>query len=157
MKENLKKIKLVILLYILLLNFGCSAQTHQKKEFYNYVEKIIAEKEFAFFEISLIKKCNNQYLFGLAKMNYNDNLSNRIKTYHYKGSLIIYDLGEEKDTQIIIFFDSFFEKTNQDISNLKKGRQSTIDERILYFVDKKFIPDFNKAHIFMESDCSKSE
>lgn len=157
MKESLKKIKLVILLFILLLNFGCSAQTHQKKEFYNYVEKIIAEKEFAFFEISLIKKCNNQFLFGLAKMNYNDNLSNRIKTYHYKGSLIIYDLGEEKDKQIINFFDSFFEKTNQDISDLKKGRQSTIDERILYFVNKKFISDFNKAHIFMESDCSKSE
>ncbi|AZA84896.1 hypothetical protein C1637_19130 [Chryseobacterium lactis] len=157
MKENLKKIKIVLLLCILLLNFGCSAQTHQKKDFYNYIEKIIGEKEFAFFEISLIKKCNNQYLFGFAKMNYNDNLSNRIKTYNYKGSLIIFDLGEEKDKQIINFFDSFFEKTNQDISNLKKGRQSTIDERALYFVDKKFIPDFNRTQIFMESDCDKSE
>jgi hypothetical protein len=66
-------------------------------------------------------------------------------------------LGEEKDKQIINFFDSFFEKTNQDISNLKKGRQSTIDERALYFVDKKFIPDFNRTQIFTESDCDKSE
>ncbi|MEJ5051779.1 hypothetical protein WH221_18255 [Chryseobacterium culicis] len=156
MKENLKKIKRILLVSVFLLNFGCSAQTREKKEFYNYIEKIITEKEFAFFEISLIKKCNNQYLFGFAKMNYNDNLSNRIKTYNYKGSLIIFDLNHEKDKQIINFFDSFFEKTNQDISNLKKGRQSTIDERMLYFVDKKFIPDFNRAQIFMESDCNKS-
>ncbi|ASK32362.1 hypothetical protein CEY12_20740 [Chryseobacterium sp. T16E-39] len=60
-------------------------------------------------------------------MNYNDNISNRIKTYNYKGSLIVFDLGEEKDKQIIDFFDSFFEKINQDISKLKKGRQSIID------------------------------
>lgn len=157
MKENLKKIKIVLSVCVFLLNFGCSAQTHEKKEFYNYIEKIITEKEFAFFEISLIKKCNNQYLFGFAKMNYNDNLSNNIKTYNYKGSLIIFDLDNEKDEQITNFFDSFFEKTNQNISKLKKGRQSTIDERVLYFVDKKFIPDFNKAHTFMENDCSKSE
>jgi hypothetical protein len=65
-------------------------------------------------------------------------------------------LGEEKDKQIINFFDSFFEKTNQDISNLKKGRQSTIDERALYFVDKKFIPDFNRTQIFTEMTAIKA-
>ena len=157
MKENLKKIRIILVLFMLLLNSGCYAQTHNKKEFYNYIEKKISEKEFAFFEISLIKKCNNKYLFGFAKMNYNDNLSSRIKAYNYKGSLIIFDLGEETDKQIINFFDSFFKKTNQDLSNLKKGSQSIIDESALYFIDQKFISDFNKVHIFMESECDESK
>jgi len=157
MKENLKKIKLGALLCIFLLSFGCSAQNHQKEEFYNYIEKIIAEKKFVFFELSLIKRCDSQYLFGFAKMDYNDNLSKRIKIYNYKGSLIIFDLGEEKDKQIIDFFDSFFEKADQNISNIERGRQSIIDERALYFVDKKFIKDLNKTQIFMESDCDKNK
>ncbi|MGH1519131.1 hypothetical protein [Chryseobacterium sp. JK1] len=86
-------------------------------------------------------------------MNYNDHLSKNYKTYDYNGTLIIYDLGEEKNTKVIIFFDSYLKKTNSDISNIQKGRQSLINEYALYFVGKEFIKDQEKTRNFMIAQC----
>ncbi|MGH1520605.1 hypothetical protein [Chryseobacterium sp. JK1] len=86
-------------------------------------------------------------------MDYNDHLSKTYKTYDYNGTLIIYDLGEEKNTKVIDFFDSYFKKTNSDISNIPKGRQSIINEYPLYFVGKEFIKDRGKTRNFMTAQC----
>lgn len=153
MKENLKKIKIFTLLYIILINIGCSAQNYQKKQFYDYLDNVIAEKKYLFFEISLMKKCGNEYLFELSKMNYNDNLSDRLKTYNYKDVLIIFDLGDEKDLKALTFFDSYFKEVKTNISNIPRGSQSLIDGRALYFRDKNFIEDRNEIQNFMEKDC----
>ncbi|MFZ4928931.1 hypothetical protein [Chryseobacterium sp. Mn2064] len=153
MKENLKKTRIFNLLLILLISYGCTAQTFEKKELYNYLDTKISSKKFLYLKISLIKKCKDEYLFGIATMNYNDHLSNKFKTYDYKGSLIIYDLGEENDIRIINFFNSYFKETNLSISNIPKGRQSLVNEYALYFVNKSFVKDIDKTKIFMITDC----
>lgn len=42
-------------------------------------------------------------------MNYNDNLSSKLKVYTYKNTLIVYDFDKENDIQVINFFDKYFE------------------------------------------------
>jgi hypothetical protein len=153
MNENIKKSKTFILLFMFLINYGCAAQNSEKKELYDYVDKLISENKFLYLEISLMKKCKNEYLFGIAKMNYNDNLSGSYKTYDYKGSLIIFDLDEEKDLKINDFFDSYFKKTNSSILNIPKGRQSLVNGYALYFVNKNFIKDPDKTKSFMIANC----
>lgn len=153
MKENIKKSKFFILLFIFLINYGCIAQNSERKQFYSYIDKIISESKFLYLKISLIKRCKNEYLFGIAKMNYNDHLSDSYKTYDYKGSLIIFDLDEEKDLKIINFFDSYFKKTNSNILNIPKGRQSLVNEYALYFINKNFIKDMDKTKNFMITNC----
>lgn len=153
MKENLKKIKIFILINLICLSLGCSAQVSQDEIFYKYLENLITEKKYAFFELSLIKRCNNKYLFGISKMNYNDNLSSKLKVYTYKNTLIVYDFDKENDKQVINFFDKYFEVTDIDISKIVKGNQSVIDTRILYFNDGHFIQDIDKGKKFLEKDC----
>ncbi|MDP9960053.1 hypothetical protein [Chryseobacterium lathyri] len=109
----------------------------------------------------MLKKTNDQF-DGV----YNSDKSSSIKVpkgffdkkFNSSSSTILVNNNiKDLDKQIINFFDSFFEKTNQDISNLKKGRQLTIGERALYFIDEKFVPGFKRTQIFMESDYNRSE
>ncbi|MGH1517986.1 hypothetical protein [Chryseobacterium sp. JK1] len=153
MKVNLKKNKVFILILILLMNYGCASQSYKKEELYGYLDKITSESKFLYFKISLIKKCKSEYLFGIAKMNYNDHLSETYKTYDYKGNLIIFDLNEEKDKKIINFFDLYFKKVNLSISNIPKGRQSLVNEYALYFKNKEFVKDLDKTKHFMTVNC----
>ncbi|UKB82908.1 hypothetical protein LF887_18100 [Chryseobacterium sp. MEBOG06] len=121
--------------------------------FYNYMDKIIKDRKFKFLEISYVKRCGNDIIFSLSEMNYNDNLSDQYKVYDYKGTLIIYDVGDEKDKNLIGFFDAFFKKSNRDISFLPKGRQSIINATAMYFKSDKFITDKYQIQYFMEKDC----
>ncbi|MCS3529064.1 hypothetical protein [Chryseobacterium sp. JUb7] len=157
MKENLKKIKIIVLLIVSLLNHNCLNVTAQKKDevFNDYLENKINDRKFSFLEINFIKKCSdNQFLFSLSEMSYNDNISKRYKIYTYNNTLIIYDIDEyEKDKDVIDFFDSYLKRIKYDIYILPKGNQSLINATALYFKNGKLITDDTKIHSFMESNC----
>lgn len=147
--------KLISLLFFMLISTEYSAQTNTKNEFYNFLDYIITERKFTFLELNLIKKCQNEYLFGISSMSYNDNLSIRYKTYDYKGHTIIFDLQGETNKRITDFFKTYLKQTKININNISKGRQSVISEYPLYFIDNQYVSDFSKTQIFMNKECMK--
>ncbi|GEJ47444.1 MULTISPECIES: hypothetical protein [unclassified Chryseobacterium] len=162
MKGNIKKTKILIILFFTL-NFNCSdAQAKEEKSLYTYLDKWKKDEgNFKFIQINLIVDCKNELLFTASKKDliyYDEKKIQRYKTYNYKGMLIIYEIDEKNiNKKNICFFDRYLKPVSYDVTILPKGNQSLINGYALYFKNNKLITDKEKIHYFMENNCKNSD
>ncbi|UKB82238.1 hypothetical protein LF887_14620 [Chryseobacterium sp. MEBOG06] len=162
MRENTKKIKILIILFLLFTFNYSNAQDKGQKFLYTYLDKWKEDEgNFKFIQINLIVDCKNQLLFTVSKKDliyYDEKKIQTYKTYKYKGMLIIYEIDDKiVNKKNINFFDKYLQSINYDIKMLPKGNQSLINGYMLYFKNNKLITNDKKIHYFMENNCKSLE
>ncbi|KPE49030.1 hypothetical protein [Chryseobacterium indologenes] len=162
MKENLKKIKdLFLILIILLLNNNCTskltAQNIDNKDLYDYFDKWTSSKDkFKYLEIDLDIDCNNKLLFAVSKKDYIFNYNVQYRAYMYNDVLVIYIYDDNiVNENNKLFFDRYLKKINFDIKTLEQGNQSLINSYSLYFENNRLINDSDKINTFIMNNCKK--
>ncbi|MBP1164592.1 MULTISPECIES: hypothetical protein [unclassified Chryseobacterium] len=158
MKENIKKISFF---FALLSIFSCnSAQLNKKvnQRFYNVLDRTINDgKKIKYIGITFIRKCDNEIVFSIVRMLYNNDLS-AYQSYQYKGLPVFYftDATSETSDYGKEILNKLLKPSNYRIDSFEIKNQSVIYGEYAYFKNGKLIEDKNQISKFFEN-CKSSE